>query len=467
MPKAKKETEKKELKKHSAAIQIEGKITLLQRKTWNVLLWNAYDELPKKEVHSIPVQTLASLVGYNSHDCDYLKEATKAMLRCIVEWDILDKDGAPDWGATTLLAQVRIRGEICTYAYSPELRQLLHSPSMYARLDLNLQKRFASKYSMALWELCTDYLGSKRDVGETPWIPLEDFRKLMGVDIRDYARFNNLNSRVIAPALDEVNRVSDFRVLVDYQRKGRKITALKFKMRRVLMLPDPQQGGTVRLPDAQAVTLVVEELQDAGLSRHEALAIWQQGFAFVEPQVCPTVPEGEAEAAFVRYVREKIHLLTHRQAAGKVDSSTGFLREALKKNYANPAFTHAETQQRAAVVRQTAQQRESQRQQLTQQLAALQTAQSEAFRFVYDEIAATVPQVLATALPAILAAKPILRHFYDADVSAFENYQKRIMLAVECYPMLEAQAPERFQALKAQYGAERAALEEQIASLVL
>ena len=55
---------------------------------------------------------------------------------------------------------------VFTYAYSPELRRRLHNPAMYARLDLNMQKQFNSKHALALWELCSDYLGSGRDYGE-------------------------------------------------------------------------------------------------------------------------------------------------------------------------------------------------------------------------------------------------------------------------------------------------------------
>jgi hypothetical protein len=40
---------KKEVIKHSAAIQISSHITLLQRRMWNVLLANAYDELSTEE----------------------------------------------------------------------------------------------------------------------------------------------------------------------------------------------------------------------------------------------------------------------------------------------------------------------------------------------------------------------------------------------------------------------------------
>src|SRR2546426_6731234 len=107
MPKSKRET-RHEVIKNSAAIQINNKISLLQRRSWNALLFHAYNELETEEEHRIPLQKLADLVGYDSHDMDYLKEASKAMMRCIVEWDVLDKDGNPQWGATALLAQATI-----------------------------------------------------------------------------------------------------------------------------------------------------------------------------------------------------------------------------------------------------------------------------------------------------------------------------------------------------------------------
>ena len=41
--------ERDEFIKASPAIQIQGSISHLQRRVWNVLLANAYDELPTKE----------------------------------------------------------------------------------------------------------------------------------------------------------------------------------------------------------------------------------------------------------------------------------------------------------------------------------------------------------------------------------------------------------------------------------
>src|SRR5882672_6094672 len=281
---------KQEVIKHSAAIQIENNMTLLQRRAWNALLYNAYNELNTKEEHQITLQYLAQLVGYDSHDMDYLKEASIAMLRCIVQYNVLGKDGSLErWGATALLAQADIQKKkgLFIYAYSPELRRRLHNPEMYARLDLDLQKQFDSKYALALWELCTDYLGSGREYGETPFIPLEVFRKLMGIAKDEYPRFNNLTLRVINPALAEINSVSDFRVSVDYQRQGRKVIALKFKIRRVALLPEQSAGQGQLFPELDDIPTGVKDLLDAGLSSQDAWEIWQQGLHFVDTAARP------------------------------------------------------------------------------------------------------------------------------------------------------------------------------------
>ena len=271
MGKPKRDT-RQEVIKNSAAIQIDNRITLLQRRTWNALLFHAYNGLENEEEHSISLQYLAILVGYDSHDMEYLKETSKAMMRCIVEWDVLDKDGSPEWGATALLAQVKIKRGICTYAYSPELRRRLHNPAMYARLDLNLQKQFESKYSLALWELCTDYLGSGREYGETPFIPIEVFRKLMGLTENMYPAFMNFNQKVIKPAVEEINQVSDFRVVVDYQRQGRKVTAIKFKMTRVRLLPEPRSEQRTLFPDIEDAQFIAvcrrSKMMSMGTRRH-------------------------------------------------------------------------------------------------------------------------------------------------------------------------------------------------------
>src|SRR5688500_8281930 len=118
-----KEYKKSSVIKHSAAIHIQNNITLLQRKVWNVLLYHAYDDLPYKEVYQIGVKELKRHLNYNSNDDEYLKQIVRALVNCLVEWNILDKDGKQEWGVAGLLAQVKIKEGLCSYAYAPEMRE--------------------------------------------------------------------------------------------------------------------------------------------------------------------------------------------------------------------------------------------------------------------------------------------------------------------------------------------------------
>ena len=170
---------KKEVIKHSAAIYIQNNITLLQHRAWNLLLANAYDDLPVKDEYEITVFDLIERLEFASKNEDYLKESLRALVTCAVEWNLLGKDKKQKWGISTLLADAEIENGICSYSYGAKLRKRLHNPTMYARISLSMQNKFESKYALALWELCVDFLDETRNYGETRFIPL---RRLQGTD---------------------------------------------------------------------------------------------------------------------------------------------------------------------------------------------------------------------------------------------------------------------------------------------
>ena len=64
-----------ELKKHVAVIHSNSKISLLQRKISNALLFHAYDDLLIKDEHEIQISTLTKLIDYDSHDHKKIKQA--------------------------------------------------------------------------------------------------------------------------------------------------------------------------------------------------------------------------------------------------------------------------------------------------------------------------------------------------------------------------------------------------------
>ena len=456
---------KKEVIKASAAVQVQNKMTLLQRRAWNILLAHAYDELPTEEWHHIGVHDLMQVLEFHSKNEDYLKDALEALVGCKVKWNVLDKDGTAIWGVAALLAEAEIKAGVCTYAYGPKFRSLLYNPKMYARVCLSLQNRFDSKHALALWELCIDYLGAERDYGETPFISLEHFRELMGITEGMYPTFKRLSEKVINPAIAEINRLSDFRVTVDYQRQSRKIVALKFKIRRVVLLPEPNKGQGRLFPELDDMPVVVRDLQEAGISAHESWEIWQQGFSCVHEGVRPAVPAEGADRAFEYYIREKIHLLKRKLASGRVENITGFLLEAIRKNFANPEFAQERTREAAVEALKASKKRNAQVKRLEAQKAEIEQAREKALSDTYDELVRTLPEVLEAALTDIFAGNAFLRQYYDPDKSALANYQASMMFKEACRPYLERHTPERIQAIRTRYATEIAALEEQIAAL--
>jgi hypothetical protein len=317
--------------KHSAAIHVENSMTLLQRRAWNVLLYNAYNLLPTQDSYQISVRTLCEILDFNSNNADYLKEALRALVGLRVEWNVLNKDGKDVWGIATLLADAEIEDGICTYSYGAQFRKRLFNPRIYARIDLSLQNKFENKYAQALWELCVDYLGAGRKYGETSYIPVVQFRKLMGIAEHSYPGMKKLNQRVLKPAIAEINKVSDLQVEVEHQRQGRKVTALKFKIRRVTKLPGVDGEQSSLFPDLDDMPVAVKALKDAGLSPDDAWKIWQDGFGAVDAGKRPAKIGDDPGAAFTWYICEKVDLLK-RQEQGKVKSATGFLLKAIREN---------------------------------------------------------------------------------------------------------------------------------------
>jgi hypothetical protein len=457
--------EKREVIKHSAAIHIQSNITLLQRRAWNVLLANAYDELPFQDEYGIKLKELSHVLEFDSKKEDYLKEALRALTTCAVEWDVLGKDGEQEWGITTLLAQAKIRNGTCTYAYSPELRRRLHNPRMYARISLSMQNKFESKHAQALWEVCVDYLDESRNSGETPFISLENYRKLMGVSANLYPEFKAFNRRVIKEPIEEINRVTDFHVEVVYKRKIRQIVAIKFKVRRLLLLPGQVVQQQHLFPDVLDMAPAVKELKDAGFAVEEAWRIWQEGFAYIDPEKRPIITDEDPEAAFSRYIREKIHLTKRLRELGKIRNTTGFLLEAIKKNYSNPEF--AEEEKRLASQQQIKEKKERDRQlkKLEEEKRDLEISRDGAIHERCKQLLNSLPHLIEHTVAVLLQENPTFQWYYDRTKALRENYLSgpRVWVFVDQY--VWKHDPEQFLTVRDLYDLKISALEQRISAL--
>ena len=404
--------ERDEFIKASPAIQIQGSISHLQRRAWNVLLANAYDELPNRDIHRVSVSELAEKLGFKSRNQEHLKEMLRGLTECTVEWNTLGKDKKEVWGVASLLASAEIEKGICTYAFAPHLRLKLYNPRVYAKLNLRLQNRFTDRHALILWEVCFDYFDTARGYGETPFISLEKFRELMGVAADRYPAFKTLNQCVIKPAVQEINTLTNFLVAVDQKREGRKIAFLKFKISRLKEISSVEPTQASLFSDTEDVPPIASVLLQLGVVRREALKIAKQEWGAVETEVSP-----EDYPNFDTYIKEKIGLA--KEASG-IKNLGGFIVQAIRENYQDPVL-------KAQLETRRAREREG-------MLHALESETMEKKSALLRQAVRTNPELLAKAA-AEIQARIVLKRLERYD-SVQEAYENSVIVAAEINAIL-------------------------------
>jgi hypothetical protein len=333
------------LKKHVAAIHIGAKLSLLQRKLVNALLYNAYDQLLTAREHQINASVLCEMIGFDSNNIAYLKASLKGLMETVVEFDVLEEDGERSWEAMVLLPYAKLKGGVCTYRYERALAEKLFHPDVYSKINLSVLRDMNSAHALVLYENCYRYV----DISHTPWWDVDTFRKLMSVDqMISYKQFKLLNRAVIQPAIKEVNELSNIKLELETKRKGRTITGIRF----VISL-NPQ------------LSLVGMDAEDevTGLPAYKAL---------IAVGVSKALARLWALEHDESYIFDKLDLANQQEASGRIKfSKVGFLKSALDDDYHNEGAKKQKGVELALAAK-------AERAQLERQLEALRTAQREA-----------------------------------------------------------------------------------------
>lgn len=298
-----------ELKKHVNAIHCSNNFSLIQRKLFNALLFNAYGDLPHKNQFQISAKALCQLIGYNSNDHAKVKKALLDLMRVTIEWNVINDEtsgGEGKWRASTALAAAKMDNGMCSYEYSSILKELLYHPAIYGRLDMKLLAKFNSSYGLALYENCVRFQG----LPYTPWFTLASFRKLMGVLDEKYPLFKDFKKRVLNMALAEMNAYSPMKVEVEIKREQQKVTDLRFKL---LLRP---KAPTAKVALLQSPVTLANTLQDVFGLTDETCALLMQKYDLA-------------------YIQEKVSVIqgSDNFKAGKIRGLGGYLLAALKKDY--------------------------------------------------------------------------------------------------------------------------------------
>lgn len=315
-----------------------GRITLLTRKLFNVLLYQAQRQGEALATYRAPLADIVATAEFDSNDTNLIKEHLRKMLQTQVEWNSTSEDGSRRWGATNILSEAEIiedkksRRVWVEWSYAPKIKKRLLEPDIYARLSLQFQSSLRSSAALGLYEICSRYAESPAHLTmRNPW---QWWRPVLtGIpdgspDGDIYPEYKYFKRSVLKGAVSEVNAVTDLEVELIEHKDGRRITDIQFrsmkKAQSGLPLPEP----------ALFDMALVARMKAIGLPQHE-----------VEQLYCETeenVIRATLDALAARQANRKAAPLTSPAAWFKTMLKTGAAAKSAlveKKPAAKPKVT--------------------------------------------------------------------------------------------------------------------------------
>ena len=274
---------KEEIKKHVGAIHTSGDLSHLARKVSNVLLYQAYDDLLTKQQHSIPINLLAKLVGWeHAKDHEKIKDAVRELNATRIEFNLME-DGEEVWETTSLIASARIRKRsgIVEWEYTRQMAARLYEPAMYARINLGIQRNIGSGYALALYENVVRF----RSVKHTGDWDIEKIRQLLGATAPTYDEYKRFAAFVLKPSIKHINDSTDIHVTPKFKKNGRRIVAINFEIsdNPQRQLPDAQDGNIERIKAQPVYQKLIEEGANERLALVETATLQTPPAPVLEP----------------------------------------------------------------------------------------------------------------------------------------------------------------------------------------
>ncbi|MEI1745819.1 replication initiation protein RepM [Acinetobacter baumannii] len=143
----------------------------------------------------------------------------------------------------------------------------------FTSYQLKQVAQLTSKYAIRLYEILIAW----REVGKTPVLDITDFRYKLGLEESEYSAMNNFKSRVLEPAIKQINEYTDINAEYAQHKTGRVITGFEFKFKLKDQKKEPKllkESGTIdmfpRMTDKQILLFANKLAYDDQFSSREA-----------------------------------------------------------------------------------------------------------------------------------------------------------------------------------------------------
>lgn len=117
---------------------------------------------------------------------------------------------------------------ILEITFAPDVVPLITRLEKYfTSYQIKQVAQITSKYGIRLYELLVQW----RDVGKTPVLEIDDFRFKLGIEDSEYKLMHQFKSRVLEPAIKQINEFTDIKAEYVQHKSGRTITGFEFKFK--------------------------------------------------------------------------------------------------------------------------------------------------------------------------------------------------------------------------------------------
>lgn len=181
--------------------------------------------LPPRGTVVVRAEEFAAVFGIEGgHVYEALEEAAKRLYNRSIRTITNSKGKAIERDVRWVWMAEYKKGEgTVTLGFSPALTPYLTIlRTEFTRYKLKYIGNIGSFYGVRLYELCAQYRKAGRRT-----ITMEQLREMLNLGDK-YTNVRDLRRRVLDPALEDINRYTDLRVVMTPTMKGRKVTGFHF-----------------------------------------------------------------------------------------------------------------------------------------------------------------------------------------------------------------------------------------------
>lgn len=233
-------------------------LTLADRRIFNLLLANAWDDLDRDVEHTIRKSELNGTL----HKGDRVGDSITRLMSAVLVVRVVGADGK--WGTRRINllgpnTEPDAEEGLVRYTFYSGLREIVGQSTNFARLQKQIMFALSSKYSLAMYEMIQKRGNMTRTSEE---FPLDQLRAFLGVPDQKLSMWINFRNKALDPAIKEVSVLSDFNVTYETIRSTEK--------------GKTKQIAKVRLnwarKDVTGIAAVQKELDNTRIGRKARLA---------------------------------------------------------------------------------------------------------------------------------------------------------------------------------------------------